>query len=103
MINHKIHENGWTVIIDNFDLKFAMQEDINQVSKLIASNTCVLIRNQSLSIIKGNDTRISDETRYIIMIVHNNHTNGYDKQIAYLYNALPIEISNPIIRHLRTL
>ena len=59
-------------------------------------------RNQSLSIIKGNDTQISDETRYIIMKIQDNHTNGYDKQIAYLYNALPIEISNPIIRHLRT-
>lgn len=59
MVNYKIHENGWTVVIDDFDLKTATQEDINQISKLIASNTCILIRNQSLE--------IEDELRVLSM------------------------------------
>lgn len=50
MLNYKIHDNGWTVIIEDFDLRSATQEDINKIAKLIASNTCVLIRNQSLTI-----------------------------------------------------
>jgi len=50
MFNFRIHENGWTVIIEDFDLKLATQEDINKIAKFIATSTCVVIRNQSLSI-----------------------------------------------------
>ena len=49
-MNYKLHENGWTVIVDNFDLKQATQEDINQTARLIASNTCVVFKKQSLTV-----------------------------------------------------
>lgn len=49
MFNYRLHENGWTVIIEDFDLRDATQEDINQTARLIATNTCVVFRNQSLS------------------------------------------------------
>jgi alpha-ketoglutarate-dependent taurine dioxygenase len=50
MINYELHNNGWTVILKDFDFKNATQEDINQISKLIASNTLVVAKNQQLTI-----------------------------------------------------
>lgn len=50
MVNYKIHENGWTVILENFNWKSATQEDINQIAKLLASNTLVVSRGQQLTI-----------------------------------------------------
>lgn len=50
MINYELHENGWTVLLKDFDFKTATQEDINQISKLIASNTLVVVKNQNLTI-----------------------------------------------------
>ena len=50
MIDYKIHDNSWTVIIEGFDISKATQENINQISKLIAKNTLVVIRNQNLTI-----------------------------------------------------
>lgn len=50
MINYRIHENGWTVIIDDFDLRTSTQEDINHIARLLATNTLVIIKKQSLSI-----------------------------------------------------
>ena len=49
MVNYKIHENGWTIIIENFDLRFSTQEDIDHIARLLATNTIVVIRNQKLS------------------------------------------------------
>ena len=49
MINYKIHENGWTVIVENFDLRLATQDDIHHVARLIATHTAVVFRNQKLS------------------------------------------------------
>jgi len=49
-MNYHLHENGWTVIVDNFDLKKSTQEDINLIAKLIAKYTCVVLRGQFLSI-----------------------------------------------------
>jgi taurine dioxygenase len=49
-MNYHLHENGWTVILDDFDFKTASQEDINQIAKLIATNTVVVVRRQSLSV-----------------------------------------------------
>lgn len=50
MVNYKLHENGWTIMLDNFDWKTATQDDINQIAKLLATNTLVVSRGQHLSI-----------------------------------------------------
>jgi alpha-ketoglutarate-dependent taurine dioxygenase len=50
MVNYKLHNNGWTVIIDDFDLRTATQDNINHIARLIATNTLVVIKNQSLTI-----------------------------------------------------
>lgn len=50
MITYDLHNNGWTVILKDFDFKTASQEDINEIAKLIASNTLVVARKQNLTI-----------------------------------------------------
>jgi len=49
-MNYKLHENGWTVLIEDLDLKTVTQEDVLTISKLIATNTCVVIRDQFLTV-----------------------------------------------------
>jgi len=59
MIDYTLHENGWTVLAD-IDLKNCTQEDVNDIAKLIATNTCVVFRKQRLT--------IEDELRFLNMI-----------------------------------
>jgi alpha-ketoglutarate-dependent taurine dioxygenase len=46
-MNYYIHDNNWTVILDDFDIAKASQDDINQIGCLLATNTLVVIKNQS--------------------------------------------------------
>jgi len=59
LMNYHLHENGWTVMLDDFDLRTATQDDVNHVARLLATNTCVISKKQSLT--------ISDELRVINM------------------------------------
>jgi hypothetical protein len=47
MVNYHLHENGWTVILDYFDLT-ATQEDADQISHLLSTNIAVIARNQEV-------------------------------------------------------
>ena len=58
-MNYHLHENGWTVMLDDFDLRTATQDDINHIARLLASNTCVVAKKQSLT--------VEDELRIINM------------------------------------
>jgi len=58
-MDYRIHENGWTVIFDNFDLRTATQENINQIARLLATNTCVVFKKQAMT--------VEDELRVIKM------------------------------------
>jgi taurine dioxygenase len=49
-MKHYLHNNGWTVFLDDFDFRSASQEDINQIAKLIATNTLVIAKGQSLTV-----------------------------------------------------
>ena len=49
-MKYHIHDNGWTVILDDFDFKTATQDDVNQISKLLATNTLVVAKKQSLTV-----------------------------------------------------
>ena len=46
-LKYHLHKNGWTVILDEFDFAKATQDDIDQLGCLLATNTCVVARNQS--------------------------------------------------------
>jgi len=49
-MNHHLHENGWAIIVEDFDLRTATKEDIKQISDLAKSNTLVVFNNQDLTI-----------------------------------------------------
>jgi len=56
MINYHIHENGWTVILDDVDFNTLTQEDVNHIARLVATNTCVIAKKQNLTL--ENELRI---------------------------------------------
>ena len=58
-MNYHLHNNGWTVIVDDFDLSTATQDDINHIARLLSTNTLVVVPKQSLT--------IEDEVRVIKM------------------------------------
>lgn len=49
-MKYHLHENKWTILLDEFDFNEATQEDINQIARLIATNTCVVAKGQKLSV-----------------------------------------------------
>lgn len=46
-MKHKIHDNGWTVILDDFDFLTASDSDINQIACWLATNTLVVVKDQA--------------------------------------------------------
>jgi alpha-ketoglutarate-dependent taurine dioxygenase len=58
-MKYHIHENGWTVVLDDFNFSTATQDDINQISKLLATNTLVVAKKQKLT--------VEDELRVVNM------------------------------------
>lgn len=49
MLNYKIHNNGWTVLVQDFDLRTSTQADINHIARLLATNTIVVFKEQLLT------------------------------------------------------
>ncbi len=50
MIQFKLHDNGWTILVEDFNINTATQDDINDIAKLLATNTLIVLRNQSLTV-----------------------------------------------------
>lgn len=49
-MDYRLDDNGWTVIIEDFDVQTATQADINAICKLICKHTLVVIKNQNPNI-----------------------------------------------------
>lgn len=49
-MKYKIHENGWTVLLEDFDFNTATQDDILEIARLVATNTCVVVKGQNLTV-----------------------------------------------------
>ena len=45
-MEYNLAENGWTVLIDDFDMEHATQTDINFICKLVSRHTLVVLKNQ---------------------------------------------------------
>jgi alpha-ketoglutarate-dependent taurine dioxygenase len=58
-MNFHLHENGWTIILDDFNFLEATQDDINQIARWLATNTLVVAKNQKLT--------VSDQLRVVNM------------------------------------
>lgn len=48
-MNVSTHKNGWTIIVQDFDLRTATQAQINTLAKCLLTNTVVVVKNQQLS------------------------------------------------------
>jgi taurine dioxygenase len=46
MINYHLDKNGWTVILDEVDFATVTQEDVNEIARLLSTNTCVVAHGQ---------------------------------------------------------
>ena len=49
-MDYHLHENGWVVILDNFDFNTATQEDINKIAILLNTHGLILARNQNVNL-----------------------------------------------------
>lgn len=49
-MKYHLHENGWTVIVEDLDFNTVTQEEINLICKLVAKYTLVVVRGQKLSL-----------------------------------------------------
>lgn len=49
-MNYKLHTNGWTVIIDDFNISNATTHELYELANLCAKHTCVKLRNQKLTV-----------------------------------------------------
>ena len=45
----RLHHNGWTPLIDNYDIKTATAKDIKTITQLLYTNTVVVFTNQELT------------------------------------------------------
>jgi alpha-ketoglutarate-dependent taurine dioxygenase len=56
----KLHENNWTILVEDLQLQNATKQEMNTIAKYLASNTVVVIKNQKLT--------LEDETRACSLI-----------------------------------
>jgi len=49
-MEYRLHQNGWTVLVDDFDLTKATQDNINTIARWLATNTLVFFKNQQLDV-----------------------------------------------------
>jgi alpha-ketoglutarate-dependent taurine dioxygenase len=49
-MKYKLHENGWTVILEDINFKTVSQKEIDQIAVLIANYTCVVAKGQNLTV-----------------------------------------------------
>lgn len=67
-MKYHIHENGWTVIVDEIDLINPTQEDANEICRLLDSNTLVVIPRTNIT--------MKDELKFINLFYE---IESYDK------------------------
>lgn len=53
-MKYHIHENGWTVIVEDFDFRQVTPDEIKEICRLIATNTCVVFKDQHLTVEEEN-------------------------------------------------
>ncbi len=56
----KLHENGWTVVVEDFQIQNATKQETNTIAKLLSDYTVVVFRKQNLT--------VHDEIKFCEMI-----------------------------------
>ena len=81
-LNYHIHDNGWTVMIDDFDFAKITQQEVNELGRLLATNTCVVARNQA-------HLTVEDELRICEMVGNVEDLSEFAHLPPYSYVLLP--------------
>ena len=81
-LNYHIHNNGWTVMIDDFDFAKISQQEANELGRLLATNTCVVARNQA-------HLTVEDELRICEMVGNVEDLSEFAHLPPYSYVLLP--------------
>jgi len=62
-MNYRLHENGWTVLLDDFDFANATQQEADQIAALVSSNMVVVGRGPNIEKLSP-----EDQVRFCSMI-----------------------------------
>jgi alpha-ketoglutarate-dependent taurine dioxygenase len=89
-MKYHLHNNGWTVILDDFNVTTATQEDVNQIACLIATNTLVIIPKQ------GN-LSVDDQIRFSEMLGVIENFSAFADKDPYPHILVP-ESQNKVMR-----
>ena len=85
-MNIRMHENGWTIIVEDIDLKQVTQEQVNIIAKYILTNTVVVIKKQQL--MPADEIRIASMIGKLQNFTGNNpgfilkDTDGYINRVS---------------------
>lgn len=74
-MNIKMHANGWTVIVEDFDIRDITQEETNIIAKYLLTNTVVVLKNQKLTV--SDEIKICEMFGKIQNFVGTNLTEGF--------------------------
>lgn len=81
-MNLQLHENGWTGVLTDFDFATATQADINEIGRLLATNTLVVARGQ-------NHLTVEDEVRIAHMFGNVENMNSVADQEPWRHLIVP--------------
>lgn len=80
-MEYKLHENGWTVLLGNFDFVNATQAEADEIAKLISTNIAVVARGSNIEAMTA-----EDEVRFCSMIgkmAEMKQNTAFGKSLAY--------------------
>ena len=63
MLNYTLHENGWTVLLGNFDFKNTTQQDADEIARLVSTNVAVVAQGSNIE-----NMTPEDQVRFCSMI-----------------------------------
>lgn len=96
MVKYHLHENGWTVIIDDFNFKTATQQDAEEIAYLLSTHIAVVAKNSD----KIKSLEPKDEVNFCSMI---GNIFEYDREIGNAINLSSDEDGRKIQRVTATL
>ena len=69
-MEYRLHTNGWTPIVEKFDLRNATYNDVELISNLIYKYTTIVIKKQDIDI----------PTQLRVIKMFNNPTSLYENE-----------------------
>ena len=64
-MEYKLHENGWTVLLGNFDFANATQADADEIARLVSTNVAVVAHGSNVEKLTP-----EDQVKFCSMIGH---------------------------------